>query len=137
MQQITITELIHADRAKVWEYYTDPTHMIHWNFASDDWICPRAQNDVRVGGILNARMEAKDGSAGFDFEATYTEVIPEQKLAYVMGDQRNASVAFEAVDANNTQVTIVFDAEEINPIEMQCAGWHAILTNFKKYVESR
>ncbi|EMJ88815.1 SRPBCC family protein [Leptospira meyeri] len=134
-EQITIQSTIHADSKKVWDNYTKPEHIVHWNFASDDWQCPWAKNDLRVGGKYSARMEAKDGSFGFEFEATYDKVIDQKLISYTMEDGRRATVAFETLE-NKTQVTIIFDAENQNPIEMQKGGWQAILDNFKKYVES-
>ncbi|TGK85849.1 activator of HSP90 ATPase [Leptospira bourretii] len=134
-EQITIQSTIQTNSKKVWDDYTKPEHIIHWNFASDDWQCPWAKNDLRVGGKYSARMEAKDGSFGFEFEATYDKVIDQKLISYTMEDGRRASVTFESLE-NQTQVTIVFDAEDQNPIEMQRGGWQAILDNFKKYVES-
>jgi len=133
--KITVTALISANSQKVWDYYTQPNHITKWNFASDDWHCPTAENDLKVGGKYIARMEAKDGSFGFDFETVYTELTEGKHLAYVMGDGRQATVNFEEKD-NATLVSIVFDAEKQNSEELQKGGWQAILNNFKKYVES-
>ncbi|PJZ46393.1 SRPBCC family protein [Leptospira brenneri] len=135
-QQITVQSTINADNKKVWDYYNQPEHITHWNFASDDWQCPWAKIDLRVGGKYSARMEAKDGSFGFEFEATYDKVIDQKLIGYTMEDGRKATVEFESL-GNNTQVTVKFDAENENSIEMQQGGWQAILDNFKKYVESR
>ncbi len=132
--KITVQTTISADTKKVWDYYTNPKHITKWNFASDDWQCPHATNDLRVGGKYIARMEAKDGSAGFDFEAIYNEVINGEKLAYTMPDGRHVNVTLKKFD-NKTKVTVIFDAETVNPEEMQRNGWQAILDNFKKYVE--
>lgn len=132
--QITVATSISADVKKVWDYYTIPGHITKWNFASDDWHCPNVTNDLRAGGKYSARMEAKDGSFGFDFNAVYDEVIPQQKIVYTMEDGRKASIAFESV-GKATTITVVFDAEKINPPEMQQGGWQAILNNFKKYTE--
>ena len=132
--KITVEAIINADKKKVWDYYTNPKHIIKWNFADPSWHCPSAKNDLRVGGIYCARMEAKDGSFGFDFEATYKELVPGEKFTYQMGD-REASVRFNNL-ANKTEVVVTFDAEKINPIEMQKGGWQAILNNFKNYTES-
>lgn len=133
--QITVQSTISADQKKVWDYYTKPEHIIHWNFASDDWQCPWAKNDLRVGGKYSARMEAKDGSFGFEFEATYDNITDQKSFTYTMEDGRKASVALEPI-GNKTQVTVKFDAEDQNPVEMQQGGWQAILDNFKKYTES-
>ncbi|MBM9591225.1 SRPBCC family protein [Leptospira sp. 201903075] len=133
--QITVQSTISADQKKVWDYYTKPEHIIHWNFASDDWQCPWAKNDLRVGGKYSARMEAKDGSFGFEFEATYDNITDQKSFTYTMEDGRKASVLLEPI-GNKTQVTVKFDAEDQNPVEMQQGGWQAILDNFKKYTES-
>ncbi|MEQ9363939.1 MAG: SRPBCC domain-containing protein, partial [Leptospirales bacterium] len=132
--KIKIEATIAADRGKTWEHWTAPEHITNWNFASDDWRCPRATNDLRVGGKYFARMEAKDGSFGFDFEATYDEVAEPSQLAFTMPDGRRAITQFEDLDGK-TKVTTVFDAESENPVELQKDGWQAILNNFKKYVE--
>ncbi len=132
--KITIQTTISADKKKVWDYYTDPKHIVNWNFASDDWCCPSAENDLRVGGKYKARMEAKDKSVGFDFEATYDEIVMGEKFTYTMDDGRKVAVSFEN-NSGKTKVTIIFDAEEENSVEMQRQGWQAILNNFKKYTE--
>jgi len=134
--KITVEASVNAPIEKVWECYTQPEHITKWNFASDNWHCPSAENDLRVGGKLNARMEAKDGSNGFDFEAIYTEIIPHKKIAYKMLDDRNAEINFNEI-GNQTEVIITFEAENVYPIDLQKAGWQAILNNFKEYVESK
>jgi len=133
--KITIQATISANRNKTWEYYTHPKHIIHWNFASDDWQCPSASNDMRVGGMYKARMEAKDGSFGFDFEAVYTKVIEGESFAYVLADNRVINVSFTDLE-NKTEIVIIFDAETENSEELQRNGWQAILNNFKSYTES-
>lgn len=133
--KINIETLISADVQKVWDYYSAPEHITKWNFASDDWHCPSAENDLRVGGKFKSRMEAKDGSFGFDFEGVYDEVVNQKKIAYTMPDGRQVTTDFES-DGGRTKVTTTFDAENENPIEMQKTGWQTILDNFKKYVES-
>lgn len=133
--KITVQTPIQADVQKVWDYYTKPEHMTQWNFAADDWHCPKAENDLRPGGKLKSRMEAKNGSFGFDFEATYDEVQEPKKISYTMGDGRQATTLFEG-SGGNTNLTITFDAENQNPVEMQQQGWQAILNNFKKYTEN-
>ena len=135
MAKIKIEAMIAATPDKVWEYWTKPEHIVNWNFASDDWHCPKATNDLKVGGKYIARMEAKDGSFGFDFESTYDEVIEHQKIVYTMGDGRVATTLFEKT-GDKTKVTTLFDAEKENPEEMQRAGWQSILDNFKKYAET-
>lgn len=133
--KITVEATINAEPQKVWDYWTKPEHITKWNFATDDWQCPRAENDLRAGGKYFARMEAKDGSFAFDFEAIYNEVVDGQKIAYTMGDGRQATTTFENLDGS-TKVTTVFDAESSNPVEVQQQGWLAILNNFKNYAEA-
>lgn len=134
-QTITVQTTVQAAADKVWQYWTTPQHIMQWNNASADWHTPKAENDLRVGGKFVSRMEARDGSLGFDFEGTYDEVVPNQLLAYTMPDGRKASISFEDRDGQ-TVVTETFDADTTHAIEMQRAGWQAILDNFKKYVES-
>lgn len=133
--QLTVEANIQADIQTVWSAYTAPEHITKWNFATDDWQCPHAENDLRVGGRYLARMEAKDGSFGFDFEATYDEVSTVSKLVYTMTDGRKCSVTF-SYENNQTKVVTTFDAESENPPEMQQQGWQMILNNFKKYAET-
>jgi len=135
LTKITVEATIAAATDKVWNYWTKPEHITHWNFASDEWQCPRAENDLRVGGKYLARMEAKDGSFGFDFEAIYDEVIDQKKITYTMTDGRQATTTFEDL-GGATKVTTTFDAEGEHDAEMQRAGWQAILDNFKKYTEA-
>ncbi len=134
--KITVEATISADIQKIWSFWTNPEHITKWNFAADDWQCPKAENDLTVGGKYYARMEAKDGSFGFDFKAVYDEVIDQKKLTYTMEDGRQSSTVFESLGSNATRVTTTFDAENSNPIEMQQQGWQAILNNFKQYAES-
>ena len=133
-ETIVISAVVASDAKQIWECYTSPEHITQWNFAADSWCCPSASNDLREGGRYVARMEAKDGSFGFDFEAQYTEVVPYEKLTYEMADGRKASIQFAESDGA-MRVTIAFDAEHMNPIEMQRDGWQAILNNFKSYCE--
>ena len=132
---ITIENTVKAPVEKVWKYWTSPEHIIKWNNASDDWHTPSATNDLRVGGRFVSRMEAKDGSMGFDFGGTYNEVKTNEKIVYTMDDNRKADITFTKT-GNQTKVVIVFEAENENPVEMQCGGWQAILDNFKKHAES-
>jgi len=133
--QITVQATINADRKKAWDYYTSPQHITQWNFADPSWHCPSAENDMRLGGKYKARMEAKDGSFGFDFEAKYLELVDGQKFTYEIPDGRKASVDF-IENGNSTDVVVTFDAEKTNPVEMQRGGWQAILDNFKSYTET-
>jgi uncharacterized protein YndB with AHSA1/START domain len=133
--KITVETLVNAPLEKAWEVFTNPEHVKKWNHASDDWHSPRAENDLREGGKFNFRMEAKDGSQGFDFEGKYTEVVPLEKFSYVMSDGRKVDVIFEKL-GNSTQVKETFDPESNNPLEFQRAGWQAILDNFKRAAEA-
>lgn len=135
MAPITVDVLIQAPRNKVWECWIEPAHIVQWNFASPDWMCPRATNDTRPGGKFSWRMEAKDGSAGFDFEGTYTAVTPQSELAYVMADGRAVRIEFLEEGAG-TRVRETFDPETENSLELQRTGWQSILDNFKHHVET-
>ncbi len=132
--KITVEATIHAPMAEVWRAYYTPEDVMQWNFASDDWHCPTATADFRVGGTFCSRMEAKDGSQGFDFEGTYTRIVPNELIEYEFGD-RTALVTFEE-KPQGVFVQVTFDAEETFPPEYQKDGWQAILNNFKKHVES-
>ena len=132
---IHIETVIQAPLQKVWDFYNDPEAITKWNQASPDWHCPSSSNDLRIGGRFRNRMEAKDGSFGFDFEGEYLEIIPLQKISYRMDDNRQVSIDFKEID-NETTLKIHFEAEDINPIEMQKDGWQAILNSFKSYVEN-
>lgn len=132
--KIQIEASIRLPLEKVWAYWTSPEHITKWNFAIPEWHCPKATNDLKVGGKYFARMEARDGSFGFDFEAIYDEVIPQKKIVYSMTDGRKVTTSFEG-NESTTKVVTIFDAEKQNPEEMQRNGWQAILNNFKKYAE--
>jgi uncharacterized protein YndB with AHSA1/START domain len=132
---ITIQATVLVDAAKAWECYTLPEHITKWNFASDDWHCPSAFNELTVGGTYRVRMEAKDGSFGFDLEATYDSVEPGSSFSYTMADGRPVHLVMHE-NGNTTEVTITFEAENQNPVELQRGGWQAILNNYKKYAES-
>lgn len=132
---ITVETNVNAPVEKVWEYWTKPEHITQWNNASDDWHTPRAENDLRAGGSFSARMEAKDGSFGFDFGGVYDAVTTNECIAYTLGDGRKVNITFMA-DGNTTKVVENFEAESMNSIELQQGGWQAILNNFKKYTET-
>ena len=162
MEKITVSTTINEPVEKVWTEYTEPAHITKWAFADDSWHAPRAENDLRVGGRFLTRMvrrgwgpvarpepdEARRGRAirqeadmrdaedeeGFDFTGTYDEVIPLKKIVYTMDDGRTAGIEFEEL-GNSTHVTVAFDPENENPIELQRSGWQAILENFKTYTE--
>ena len=134
-QKITVQTSINAPVEKVWQYWTDPGHITKWNFASQDWHCPAASNDLRKNGKISLRMEAKDGSAGFDFEGVYSRVEKNKELTYVMADGREVSVLFFPSE-ETTILKETFEAENIYPPEKQQEGWQAILDNFKIHVEN-
>lgn len=132
---ITIEATINAPVEKVWNFWTGPEHIVKWNSASEDWHTPKAENDLRVGGSFSSRMEARDGSFGFDFGGIYDEVKINELIAYTLGDDRKVKIQF-TTNGDSTTVTESFDAESENPIEMQKGGWQAILDNFKTYTET-
>ncbi len=131
---ITVQTRINSPVLKVWENWTDPKHIIHWNNASDDWHTSRALNDFREGGLFLSRMEARDGSQGFDFTGEYDKIKKHKLIESTLGDGRKVKVNFDS-DEDGTLVTEVFEAEYENSIELQKMGWQSILDNFKKYVE--
>ncbi|MCG3151530.1 MAG: hypothetical protein GEEBNDBF_00804 [bacterium] len=133
--KITVETTVHAPIERVWQAWNSPEDITHWNFASDDWQCPSATVDLREGGSYSSRMEAKDGSMGFDFEGTYTEVVPHERIVSTFGG-RELVVEFVQSE-NGVTVRETFDAEEMHPAEVQQAGWQAILDNFAKHVEGR
>ncbi|MDQ1142329.1 SRPBCC family protein [Pedobacter agri] len=131
---ITVEATINEPVEKVWQYWAAPEHITKWTFASSDWHAPYAENDLQTGGKFKTRMEAKDGSFGFDFEGTYSEVKTHELIAYGLEDGRQVKITFEEVDGK-TKLTETFDPENQNPLEMQKSGWQSILDNFKKYTE--
>ena len=137
-EKIIISIQVQIDRpvATAWQVWTTPEHITQWNFASDEWQCPSAQNDLKVGGQFNYRMEAKDGSMGFDFKGVYDDVIPGKNINYHLLDGRKVWVSFEEKDGG-TLLKETFEAEDQNSAEMQRQGWQAILNNFKDHAESK
>ncbi|MEI2750001.1 MAG: SRPBCC family protein [Ferruginibacter sp.] len=133
--KVTVETTVDASIDKVWESWTDPKHITQWCHASEDWHAPYADNDPVTGGKFKTTMAAKDGSFGFDFEGIYSLVIPKELIQYELEDGRKVSIDFTA-DGGKTRVIEKFDAETMNPVEMQREGWQAILDNFKKYTES-
>ena len=132
---IPVKTVVNIPIEKVWEKWTNPEDIIHWNFASDEWHCPKAENDLIEDGKFNYRMEAKDGSDGFDFSGTYDNVLPYQQIDYTTDDNRKVKISFAEIDSG-IMITETFEAEDTNPAEMQQTGWQAILDNFKKYTET-
>lgn len=131
---IAIKATVNVPVNKVWEVWTEPQHITKWNNASDDWHTPYAENDLRVGGKFLSRMEAKDGSFGFDFSGIYDEVKLFEVITYTLEDGRKVTTKF--IDKENkTDILVTFDAEDTNSMEQQEEGWQSILINFKKYTE--
>ena len=133
--KITVTTVVRAPLAEVWRAYTTPDGIKVWNAASTDWHTTQAEVDLRVGGKFCSRMEAKDGSFGFDFAGEYTKVIPQQLIEYVF-DERNVSVNFTE-SSDGILVKVSFDPESIHSEEQQREGWQAILNNFAKYISEQ
>jgi uncharacterized protein YndB with AHSA1/START domain len=133
---LTVETTVNAPIQKVWDYWTKPEYITKWNAASDDWHTPWAENELKVGGKFKARMEARDGSFGFDFEGTYNDVQDQKYLEYTIADGRKVQVSFSS-QAEATKVVETFEAEDTHSIEMQKEGWQAIMNNFKKYAESK
>ncbi|NPV20734.1 SRPBCC family protein [Bradyrhizobium aeschynomenes] len=133
--RITVETTVAAPIDQVWRAYTTPADIVKWNAASDDWHTTKATVDLREGGDFSSRMEAKDGSMGFDFAGTYTKIVEHKLIAYAFGD-RKADVHFET-GPNDVLVRVVFDPETMHPVEQQQQGWQAILDNFKRHVEAK
>jgi uncharacterized protein YndB with AHSA1/START domain len=133
-EKVTIQSTVNSPVEKVWNTWSDPAHITKWCSASPDWHAPSATNDLRNGGSFSTRMEAKDGSFGFDFGGIYDKVVPHELIEYTLGDGRKVNIRFEK-NGNSTKVTETFEAEQENPVDMQRNGWQAILDNFKNYTE--
>lgn len=132
---ITIQATVNVPVEKVWTLWNTPEHIMQWNSASPDWHTPKAELDLRPGGKFSSRMEAKDGSFGFDFWGIFDEVKENELLSYTLGDNRKVSIQFNG-DGNSTSIVETFEAENQNSLELQQQGWQSILNNFKKYAES-
>ena len=137
MNQLTVTTEINKPINEAWNFFNNPKHIVNWNFAHERWECPLAKNDLKVGGKLEVRMQAKDGSFGFDLVGIYDEIVENELIKYHFEDGRNIEIIFEKLSDNKTKVTGNFDPENMNPLDFQKDGWQAILDNFKKYSESR
>src|SRR6185369_7511952 len=133
--RITVDATVKAPVEKVWNVWTNPADIIKWSTPSPEWHTPKAQHDLKTGGNFNYRMEARDGSAGFDFGGVFDIVRQNECLAYTIGDGRKVIITFNTTDGT-TKIVQTFEAESENSLEMQKAGWQAILDSFKKYVES-
>jgi len=132
---LTVKASVNAPVEKVWDYWNTPAHITQWNSASEDWHSPRSENDLRAGGKFSHRMEAKDGSFGFDYAGVYDVVTPNKYLEFTLGDGRKVTVEFTA-NGDSTQINESFEAESTNSLELQQGGWQAILDSFKKYAEN-
>lgn len=132
---ITVETTVKAPVAKVWEYWTTPKHIKQWNSPSDNWHTTYAENDLRADGKFVSRMEAKDGSSGFDFGGIYDKVTENDFIKYTIGDGRKVEITFSG-DENETTIVETFETEDVHSIEMQRSGWQAIMDNFKKYTET-
>lgn len=133
MKSITVKTIVNAAPAKVWEFWTSPEHIINWNFATPEWHCPSAKNDLKPGGTFSWRMEAKDGSMGFDYAGKYLKIDEPVLIEKELEDGRKVTISFEALDGK-VEVIETFEPDDNDP-ELQRQGWQAILNNFKKYVE--
>lgn len=132
--KLTVSAQVNRPLADVWKRWNSPEDVVQWNAAHPSWHCPSSENDLRVGGKFSHRMEAKDGSFGFDFGGVYDKVVPEKEIVYTMSDGRQVQTTFQP-EGEHTIITTTFDAENQNTLEMQQQGWQAILDNFKNYVE--
>lgn len=133
--QITVEANVNASVEKVWKFYNEPKHIMKWNTASEEWHTTKSENDLKIGGKFFYRMEAKDGSFGFDFEGIYDEIKINQLISYTLNDGRKVKIIFKT-DHKATIIEIIFEAESQNSIEMQKGGWQAILNSFKNYSEN-
>lgn len=134
-EPITVSVSVRASPRRAWEMFTDPSSVTEWNFASPDWHCPRAENELREGGKFRYRMEARDGSFGFDFEGTFLELSPPTRLRYSLGENREVVVQFTG-QGERTLVTESFTPEPTHSLEQQRSGWQSILENYKRHVEA-
>jgi uncharacterized protein YndB with AHSA1/START domain len=133
---ITVSTVIkNKTTAQVWDYFTNPKHVMNWNYAGDDWHCPKAENDLEVGKSFNYTMAAKNGEMSFDFTGIYTEIEHLSKISYVLADDRKIHITFQETE-EGIEIIEKFDPETENSEEMQQTGWQMILNNFKKYSEA-
>jgi len=135
-ENITVKTLVNLPVQKVWYYWTTAEHVTGWNFADTSWHCPKAVNELKPGGRFSYRMEARDGSAGFDFSGKYTHLVQGVEIQYTLDDERKVSIVFES-EGSTTKVIETFEAEQMNSPELQQTGWQMILDNFRKYAENK
>lgn len=133
---ITVQTTVPVALDEVWKFWTEPEHIVHWNFASKDWHCPKAENDLKPNGKFSWRMEAKDSSMGFDYSGVYEQVIPNEKIIKKLDDGRLVEIDFSETE-NGAKIIESFEVEDQNSIELQKTGWQAILDNFKAYAMSK
>ena len=136
MDLISIEATIEAPISIVWDYWTKVEHVKNWNFASNDWHCPKAESELMIGGEFHYTMAAKDGSVEFDFWGTFTKIIDQSFIEIFLGDGREWNTQFE-IDGDCTKIIETFEPEEVNSIDLQKQGWQTILNNFKDYVEGK
>lgn len=137
MEPLIVNTTINASLENVWDSFTMPEHIVNWNFAHESWHCPKAENNLEIGGDFFYTMAAVDKSASFVFHGTYTEIIPLQKIEYYLEDGRKVEVFFNEIDEKTTEIFERFEPENINPLDMQEHGWQSILNQFKKYTEEK
>ncbi len=135
METIQIEAIVNSPVEKVWEYWTNNDHVTKWNHASDDWHCPKAENNLKEGGHFSYIMAAKDGSTSFDFNGTYSHIMPLKEINYELEGGRQVQVIFEKLSEKSTKVIEIFEAETENSLELQKNGWQSILDNFKTHTE--
>ena len=134
--KITVETIVNDSIEKVWNFWTLPEHIMNWNNASTEWHTPKAENELKAGGKFLFRMEAKDGSFGFDFCGVYDKVMLNKHIEYTLAESRKVIIEFSS-KANKTKIVETFEAENQNPDKTQQSGWQSILDNFKKYTETK
>lgn len=137
MPTVTVETIVKSPVEKVWESWTTPDDIIHWNQASADWHCPKAENNLVVGGRFSYTMAAVDGSASFDFSGTYTQIERLKEINYELDDNRQVQIIFERQSESATKIIEIFEIESENSEKLQRDGWQAIIDNFKNYTESK
>lgn len=135
IKKIEVEVLVNKDPKEVWKHWTETDHIKNWNHATEEWHTPSAENDLKVGGAFSYRMEAKDGSMGFDYSGNYDHIDEKKKLSFTLDDGRKVDISF-IEEGSKTRIVEVFEAEPESPLELQKNGWQSILNNFKNYAES-
>ncbi len=137
MSTVTVETIVNSPVEKVWECWTSPDDIIHWNQASTDWHCPNAENNLVVGGRFSYTMAAIDGSTSFNFTGTYTQIERLKEINYELDDNRQVQIIFERQSESTTKIIEIFEIESENSEKLQRDGWQAILNNFKNYSENK